>query len=194
MKIIEKLKNKKTLGMIGIFIAGALMGNLSAPLCSESDHDGIEEKVAGLEVSIQEKDKEIENLNAKVDSAKPYFDMKEEEQAKLEADAKKAEEDRLAKEEEERVAKEQAKLEAKSVTFSNGNYIAGDDFEAGVYDIVAVKGGGNVSSSNMFSGGLNAVMGVQNDGFYEKEYKNIKLPAGTELTISGVTVKLIPKN
>lgn len=46
----------------------------------------------------------------------------------------------------------------------------------------------------MFSGGLNAVMGTANDGFYEKEYKNIKLPQGTELKISGVKIKLIPKS
>jgi hypothetical protein len=37
-------------------------------------------------------------------------------------------------------------------------------------------------------------MGVADDGFYEKEYKNIKLPQGTELTVSGVKISLIPKN
>ena len=36
----------------------------------------------------------------------------------------------------------------------------GIDFPAGKYDIVAVSGGGNVSSSNAFDGGINAVMGT----------------------------------
>ena len=62
-----------------------------------------------------------------------------------------------------------------------------------MYDIVAISGGGNVSSSNMYNGGLNAVMGTENNGFYEKEYKNIKLPTGTSLKVSGVKIQLIPK-
>lgn len=119
--------------------------------------------------------------------------MKEEEQLALKAEAEKAEKERVEKEEAERLAKEQAELEAKTIKLSNGNYVAGSDFEAGTYDIVAVSGNGNVSSSNMFSGGINAVMGTRNSDFYEKEYKNIKLPYGTKLTVDGVTINLIPK-
>lgn len=36
-------------------------------------------------------------------------------------------------------------------------------------------------------------MGVENDGFYEKEYKNIKLPTGTTLKVDGVKIQLIPR-
>ena len=78
--------------------------------------------------------------------------------------------------------------------FSSGNYTAGVDFPAGKYDIVAVSGGGNVSSSNAFSGGINAVMGTEEQNevadMYEQEYKNIDLPEGVVLSISGVTVRL----
>ena len=70
------------------------------------------------------------------------------------------------------------------------------DFPAGKYDIVAVSGGGNVSSSNAFSGGINAVMGTEEQNevadMYEQEYKNIDLPEGTTLTIDGVQVQLVP--
>lgn len=45
----------------------------------------------------------------------------------------------------------------------SGNYTSGIDFPAGKYDITAVFGGGNVSSSNAFSGGINAIMGVTDD-------------------------------
>ena len=86
----------------------------------------------------------------------------------------------------------QEELEARTIELSNGNYVAGTDFEAGTYTITAINGNGNVYSSNMFSGGLNAIMGTNNDGFYELEYKNIKLPVGTTLTIDGVTVRLTP--
>lgn len=94
-----------------------------------------------------------------------------------------------------------AKSEASSVAsikfeteLSSGHYTAGIDFPAGKYDIVAVKGGGNVSSSNPFNGGINAVMGVadknQNVDMYEQEYKNVKLDDGVVLSISGVTIKI----
>lgn len=80
----------------------------------------------------------------------------------------------------------------KSVTLTSGNYVAGDDFEAGTYDITAVKGDGNVSSDNMYEGGLNAIMGTSGGDMYEKEFKNIVLNEGVTLSISGVTVKLDP--
>jgi len=92
------------------------------------------------------------------------------------------------------------KKEAQEIILSSGNYIAGTDFPAGTYDIVAISGGGNVQSSNMFNGGINAIMGddsyiAEYGDFYEKEYKNIRLPDGTELRVfNGVTIQLIPKN
>lgn len=206
-KLIEKLREKEKLGGIITLVVGMFIGAFIFPGCSYSNHDNIETKLESLEKQLQskqdeinakhneitDKQSEIETLSAKVDEAKPFFDMKEEEQLALKAAAEKAEEERLAKEEAEKIAKEKAELEAKTVKLSNGNYVAGTDFEAGTYDIVAVSGNGNVSSSNMFSGGINAVMGTRNSDFYEKEYKNIKLPHGTELTIDGVTINLIPK-
>ncbi len=78
------------------------------------------------------------------------------------------------------------------IELSNGNFVAGTDFPAGVYDIQAVSGNGNVSSDNIYSGGLNAIMGVKNDELYEKEYKNISLEEGVTLKIDGVKIKLVP--
>ena len=83
-----------------------------------------------------------------------------------------------------------------TVDLGNGNFVAGEDFPAGVYNIVAVSGAGNVSSDNMFNGGLNAMMGTEEENqimdMYEQEYKNIDLPDGTTLTISGVQIQLVP--
>ena len=202
-KLIEKIKDKKLSGAITL-VVGILLGAIIFPKCSYSEH---ETKLESLEKQLQakqdeintkqreinDKQSEINTLSAKVEQAKPFFDMKEEEQLALKAEAEKAEKERVEKEEAERLAKEQAELEAKTIKLSNGNYVAGSDFEAGTYDIVAVSGNGNVSSSNMFSGGINAVMGTRNSDFYEKEYKDIKLPYGTELTVDGVTINLIPK-
>lgn len=99
----------------------------------------------------------------------------------------------------EEVPKEEVKeVPRTEVTLSSGNFEAGVDFVEGKYDIVAIDGGGNVSSSNMYSGGLNAILGVASMNanglnMYEPEYKNIKLPKGTILTINSVTIKLIPR-
>ena len=47
--------------------------------------------------------------------------------------------------------------------------------------------------SNIYSGGLNAIMGVKNDELYEKEYENISFRRRGYLTkIDGVKIKLVP--
>ncbi|MFW9969305.1 MAG: hypothetical protein ACFFDF_03830 [Candidatus Odinarchaeota archaeon] len=78
----------------------------------------------------------------------------------------------------------------KEYTFSNGNYVSGKHFQAGNYNVIAIKGAGNVISSNSWSGGINAIMGIQDDGFYQKKYNNIYLPINTTLKITDVTIKL----
>lgn len=154
------------------------------------------------EQEISVKDNEISTLSAKVNEAEPYFAMQEEEKAQLEAQAQKEKEEREAQEKAEAEAKAQAEIEAKTIQLSSGNYEAGVDFEAGTYNIVAIDGSGNVYSSNMYSGGLNAVMASEAKiaelsqlgmgDLYKTEYKNIKLKQGTTLTTDGVTIKLIP--
>ncbi|MEG0898451.1 MAG: hypothetical protein RSF40_01915 [Oscillospiraceae bacterium] len=73
---------------------------------------------------------------------------------------------------------------------SSGNYVAGVDFPAGTYNIIAVKGDGVVSSSNYMDDGILAAMGVSADDFYQNEYKNIAFPNKTTLKIDGLTIKL----
>ena len=78
-----------------------------------------------------------------------------------------------------------------SSVLSSGVYVAGQDFKGGKYDIIAVSGSGNISSSNMYTGGVDGEISSDNNGAY-KEYRNINLPNGTKLTISGdVSIKLV---
>lgn len=79
----------------------------------------------------------------------------------------------------------------KEVELSSGNFIAGTDFPVGVYDVILVSGSGNVSSSNMYNGGLNEVMGTGDD-MYIQEFKNAIFEEGTTLELSGVNIKLVP--
>ncbi len=80
----------------------------------------------------------------------------------------------------------------KEVRLSAGNYIAGTDFPAGTYNVVAVSGSGNVWSSNALDGGLNEIMSDTADDHYLLEFKNVNLSDGIELKISGMTIKLVP--
>lgn len=85
--------------------------------------------------------------------------------------------------------------ESKAVTLSDGNYETGKAFPEGVYNIVAVSGSGNISSSNIFDGGVNEMFGVKSSGdLYTPETKNVTFKSGNTLTISGgLKVKLIPE-
>ena len=84
--------------------------------------------------------------------------------------------------------------ENSSIELSSGNYTAGTDFPEGIYTIQAVSGTGNLSSSNMFSGGVNEVFGIDDGtGFYTPEIKNIILDKDVTLEVKGgLNVKLIP--
>lgn len=81
-----------------------------------------------------------------------------------------------------------------NVWLENGSFVAGTDFPAGVYDIVAVSGSGNVSSDNMAEGGICDVMGTKDvSGLYQNEYRNIYLPEGITLKVGGdVEIVLTP--
>ena len=84
--------------------------------------------------------------------------------------------------------------EDKAKEFTNGNFTAGEDFAEGVYKIAAVSGSGNLSSSNIYDGGVNEMFGVDDgSGLYNSQFLNAKFGKGVTLKISGgVTVKLIP--
>ena len=85
--------------------------------------------------------------------------------------------------------------EENTITISNGNYDIGDDIPAGIYNVKAVSGDGNINSSNMFDGGINEMFGTDdnNTGYYSSAFANLPLSDGDTLEISnGVTVELIP--
>ena len=83
-----------------------------------------------------------------------------------------------------------------TITLGNGNFVSGEDFPAGIYDLIAISGGGNVSSDNIFDGGINAIMGTEDQNtfgnLYEPQYKNVELPEGVTLKIDGVELQLVP--
>lgn len=75
------------------------------------------------------------------------------------------------------------------VELSSGNYVAGDDFVSGTYDILVLDGFGNVMTAD---GELNEIFNVEKDDMSIQEFKNYTFTDGDELTLSGVSVKLVP--
>ena len=84
--------------------------------------------------------------------------------------------------------------ESAAQTLTDGNYTAGTDFPAGIYKIVAVSGRGNLSSSNIYDGGINEMFGVDDgSGFYVGQFLNVDLGKAVTLEISGgLTIQLTP--
>lgn len=82
--------------------------------------------------------------------------------------------------------------DATPIDLGAGNYTCGNDFPPGTYNVVATGGNGNVNSDNMFSGGLNEIMGTTNDGLSIAHYNNAVFENGNTLSISGTSVQLIP--
>lgn len=84
---------------------------------------------------------------------------------------------------------ERTSVEAQTFDLQEGDYTAGKEFPAGTYHIIATGVSGNVSSSNLYEGGLNEIMGT--DGFGIKQYNNAIFQEGTTLNISGTSVQLV---
>lgn len=74
----------------------------------------------------------------------------------------------------------------------NGNYTAGIDLPIGKCNVYAVSGTGNVSSSNMFSGGMNEMFGIdEGEGWYTDSFNGLSMDKDVVLTVSGgVTIRL----
>jgi len=80
------------------------------------------------------------------------------------------------------------------IELSSGNYIAGTDFPAGKYNVIAKSGTGTVTSSDMEIYAMLGVVEPDSIGadFYEREYKNIFLAEGVTLKVNGVDIILEP--
>jgi ribosomal protein S27E len=75
-----------------------------------------------------------------------------------------------------------------SIELSTGNYTAGKDFKAGMYNIAAVSGTGNLSTGDYE---VIEVFGLDEEDI--AEIKNVSINQGVELSLEGkLTVRLIP--
>ncbi|WP_042273473.1 hypothetical protein [[Clostridium] dakarense] len=184
-------RNKKVIIAIIVSFSLGIMGGSSIGI-DEEEHNEVKSQLENKSKELETANAKVSELEIKVQEAKPYFDMSSAEQEAMKIEVAKKEEEN--KKEQERIAEEKrlAALEARTKTLKNGNFVAGKDFDSGTYDIVAVAGGGNVSGGSIFKGGINAIMGPADDGFYQKEYKNIVFKDGESLKVSNVTIKLIP--
>ena len=82
------------------------------------------------------------------------------------------------------------------VDLSAGNYAVGIDIPVGTYNLTATGGTGNVSSSNMYTGGLNEIMGSPaEEGYSVDAFSGLKLASGDTLSLGGtVTLHATSEN
>lgn len=88
--------------------------------------------------------------------------------------------------------KPRAAVPEEAIDLGSGNFTSGADFPAGVYNVIGTGANGNVSSSNLYKGGINEILGPGGDGFGIHEFKNVSLPEGETLTVSGTSIQLVP--
>ena len=82
--------------------------------------------------------------------------------------------------------------DAQTIDLASGNYTSGTDFPAGTYNVVATSGTGNVSSDNLFDGGINEVMGTDGSAYTVESFNNVVLDEGVILTVANVSIQLVP--
>lgn len=85
--------------------------------------------------------------------------------------------------------------DSQTIDLTSGHYTAGTDIPVGSYNVVATSGCGNVSSDNLYDGGINEIMGVSESAPADlsiESFSNLVLEEGTALSVDGVSVQLVP--
>lgn len=94
----------------------------------------------------------------------------------------------------EKSLKGREKSSAKEVDLEPGTYIAGIDFEEGVYDITSTGGEGQVNTEGKTVGGVNDIMSKDGVNSSVKTVKNVELTNNQRITIDNTKVKLVISN
>ncbi|MGG0655517.1 hypothetical protein [Rummeliibacillus pycnus] len=202
---------KKRWRYILIAIIALIIGSSSGPSSEDYNkvvdkYNNIVKETKDLSKTVKEKDAEINKLQAKVDEAKPFFELsKQEQENKIkEANAKeeklKAEEKarkEAAQKEQERKAKAKAaaELAARTKTLTAGKYKVGRDIDPGLYKATAISGQGNFVVSNDYDLKVNEMFGVGDPEFYNSKFNNLELEDGDTIDInSGLQIKFTPQD
>ncbi|MEL7568976.1 MAG: hypothetical protein AAGU14_00265 [Eubacteriaceae bacterium] len=78
----------------------------------------------------------------------------------------------------------QKELDARTKTLSAGKYTVGKDIKAGLFDAIAVSGGGNFIIHDKYGSlKVNEILGVKDPSFYLRKYSNLQLKDGDEIDI-----------
>lgn len=127
----------------------------------KSDNESLKSDVEELNSQIQEQEVQIKELNEKVKEAKPWFDMKEEERKKKEAEEEKKRKEKEAEEEKKRKEKEAQEQKEREEKEKN-------KYETGVtYDQLARNPNSYIGELVKFSGKIIQVV----EGGSESEYR-----------------------
>lgn len=78
-----------------------------------------------------------------------------------------------------------SQIEPFEIDLTAGNYTIGTDIPAGIYNLTAESGSGNVRGSNTINGGINETMANPADEYSIDFFSNAKFDSGNTLSIGG---------
>ena len=147
----------------------------------------------GTNSELEELKQENEQLNAQLEESSESTEKPTEKPTKKPTE--KPTEKPKEKVEEQKTSDTQANSNT-SYELTAGNYEVPADIPAGKYDIVAVSGHGVFTINNTDGyADLSEFLGVDNDEYAIKEYKNAKILEGNTIEISStLKTKLVPKD
>lgn len=141
MKVLEFIKKKWKYVVVAIIalIIGATGGPSEEELTkANSNIEDLETELSTQKETITNLEAENTDLQAKVDEAAPWFEMKEEERIQKEAEAKAAEEKRLAEEQAKAKAEEEKRLAEEQAAAKKAEEEAKKGYDTGItYDNLA---------------------------------------------------------
>ena len=143
----------------------------------------------GTNSELEELKQENEQLKAQLEESSESTEKPTEKQTEKPTEKPKE------KVEEQKTSDTQANSNT-SYELTAGNYEVPADIPAGKYDIVAVSGHGVFTINNTDGyADLSEFLGVDNDEYAIKEYKNAKILEGNTIEISStLKAKLVPKD
>lgn len=172
LKVIAKKNWKYILTAVLAFSIGAITGPSTEDVDAANEETQVQknklEQVVNTKNNLVAEKKElqtkVDELQAKVDEAAPWFKMTDEEKKKTEAEAKAAEEKRLAEEKAKKEAEEKAKKEAEEKAKAEAEAKEKQGYNTGItYDQLARTPDDYIAEKVKFKGKVLQVM--EGDGY-----------------------------
>lgn len=197
MKFNKELLNKKYVIVAVSVMIGMSLQSIKSDIHYDKEISKIEVKLEQSLDLVKDKNKEIDVLNKKIESASPWFKMKSEEKIAIQQENKRLEDEKIAKALADKEAEEKRLADEEKKGFQTGI----------TYDDLARRPSDNVGEKIQFSGEVVQVMEDETDVqirfavngdydnmmycLYSKDLVDSRILEGDNITIYGLSSDLI---